>query len=108
MHAHWTQVTEPGWKILSVEGGGSGYLGSGNATATASGEGTYVTVVSPDGGDFSVVLERLHTSETGALNVTLSLRNLPSTKPLALWVTSGEVRKTPSLCTLFMRILKTE
>ena len=26
MHAHWTQVTEPGWKILGVGGGGSGYL----------------------------------------------------------------------------------
>eukprot|EP01047_Picozoa_sp_COSAG01_P131442 COSAG01_NODE_61174_length_290_cov_23.790576_1_plen_43_part_01 len=23
---HWTQVTEPGWKILGVGGGGSGYL----------------------------------------------------------------------------------
>lgn len=84
MHAHWTQVTEPGWKILGVEGGGSGYL-----DGSTSDGGTFVTVVSPDGEDFSVVLERLHTSATAAVNVTLMLSNLPA-KALSLWVTSSD------------------
>lgn len=84
MHAHWTQVTEPGWRILGVEGGGSGYVdGKGPAN------GTYVTIVSPDSSDFSVVIERLPCL-TGSLPVTLTLANLgaAATKPLSLWVTT--------------------
>ena len=81
MHAHWTQVTEPGWKILGVEGGGSGYLDGGSWQG-----GTYCTVVSPDSADFSVILERLHCKRAGA--VKLMLTHLPTAKPLVLWRTN--------------------
>lgn len=83
MHAHWTQVTEPGWKILGVGGGGSGYL-----DGTTWQSGTYCTVVSPDGEDYSVILERLHCRT--ARVVKLALLNLPHGKPLALWRTNGQ------------------
>ena len=43
MHAHWTQFTEIGWKMLTVESESSGFLPAGS--------GTYVTMVSPDGKD---------------------------------------------------------
>ena len=101
MHAHWTQVTEPGWKILGVEGGGSGYLDGGWQN------GTYVTVT--DGIDFSVILERLHcqrcarplarvfslgciahTDFCSAAVVRLELAHLPTTKPLSLWQTNAQ------------------
>ena len=84
MHAHWTQVTEPGWEILGVEGGGSGYIDGSSWQ-----NGTYCTIVSPDATDFSVVIERLP-SANGYLPVTLILSNLGAAadKPLSLWVTS--------------------
>jgi len=101
MHAHWTQVTEPGWKILGVEGGGSGYLDGGWQN------GMYVTVT--DGSDFSVILERLHcqrcarplarvfslgciahTDFCSPAVVRLELAHLPTTKPLSLWRTNAQ------------------
>jgi galactosylceramidase len=80
MHAHWTQVTEVGWTILGVATGGSGYFDGGWQN------GTFVSIVSPDKQDFSIVLERLHART--AVNVTLQLVNLP-TKPLVLWKTNA-------------------
>jgi len=47
--AHTTQFAEPGWKYLPVNSG-SGFLPEG---------GTYVTLVNPRTGDFSVVVETL-------------------------------------------------
>ena len=68
MHAHWTQFADPGWKIPGAGGGSSGYLDG------ARQNGTYVTVVSPDGEDLSVVMKRPHAR--AAVAVTLTLRNL--------------------------------
>ena len=78
MHAHWTQLVDPGWKIPGVGGGSSGYLDG------ARQNGTHVTVVSLDGEDLSVVMERLHA--WAAVAVTLTLRNLAKArlKPPAL------------------------
>ena len=81
MHAHWTQVTEPGWTILGIASGSSGYLDGTNWQS-----GTYVTCVSPDREDFSVVVECLHCKS--ARTVELTLENLPTTKPLRLWKTN--------------------
>jgi hypothetical protein len=50
--AHTTQFAAPGWRYLSVAGGGSGLL------APALGNGSYVTLVSPSGSDFALVIEK--------------------------------------------------
>lgn len=78
MHAHWTQFTEIGWKMLTVESEGSGFLPDGS--------GTYVTIVSPDGKDFSIVMERLANSTS--MRYQLHLEGLDTSKPLRLWKTS--------------------
>ena len=50
-HAHTGQFVELGWKYLAIGAqGGSGNLASG---------GDYVTLVSPDGKDFTTVVEKL-------------------------------------------------
>eukprot|EP00040_Diaphanoeca_grandis_P037435 m.243730 g.243730 ORF g.243730 m.243730 type:complete len:926 (-) comp33818_c0_seq1:380-3157(-) len=81
MHAHWTQMADIGWTILGVAGNGSGGL---------SGGGSYCTLVSPDGNDYSVVIERLQFTSATAQNITLVLTNLPTSKPLQLWKTNEE------------------
>ena len=48
--AHTSQFTEPGWQYLPAGGNGAGLLPGG---------GTYVTIVSPEVEDFSIVLETL-------------------------------------------------
>eukprot|EP00045_Choanoeca_perplexa_P015139 m.184168 g.184168 ORF g.184168 m.184168 type:complete len:838 (-) comp16901_c0_seq12:1061-3574(-) len=86
--AHTTQFTEPGWRLLQV-GHGAGFLPLG---------GTYVTYVSPNDQDFTIVLETmmLNTSEcirnnpskawdVQAQNVTFELKNLPATSSLTVW-----------------------
>ena len=50
--AHTTQFTQPGWRYLHVPGGGSGLL------PAALGNGSYVTLVSPSGADFTLVVEK--------------------------------------------------
>lgn len=81
MHAHWTQVTEPGWIILGTAGGGSGYLDGSDWQ-----NGTYTTCVSSDRAQFSVVMECLHCRS--ARTVELTLHNLPTRKSLWLWKTN--------------------
>ncbi|MFD1717598.1 discoidin domain-containing protein [Georgenia deserti] len=70
--AHTNQFAEPGWRYLDT---GSRRLDSG---------ATQVALVSPDGGDWSTVIETLDMSEP--TTVTLELANLPG-KPLSLWGT---------------------
>ena len=48
------QFVNVGWRLLTVAGGGSGVLELPGSNATV---GTYVTYVSPGGGDFTVVFE---------------------------------------------------
>jgi galactosylceramidase len=50
--AHTTQFAAPGWRYLLVSGGGSGLL------PAALGNGSYVTLVSPSGADFALVIEK--------------------------------------------------
>lgn len=51
--AHTTQFTAPGWRYLSVAGGGSGLL------PASAGNGSYVTLVPPDGtSGFTLVIEK--------------------------------------------------
>ena len=78
MHAHWTQFTEIGWRILTVESKGSGFLPDGS--------GTFVSMVSPDGRDFSIVMERL--ANASSMQYQLYFKNLEVSKPLSLWKTS--------------------
>jgi hypothetical protein len=81
MHAHWTQFTEIGWRMLTVESGSSGFLPGGS--------GTYVTVTSPDGSDFSIVMERL--ANATSMKYSIHLANLSGSKrALSLWKTSQE------------------
>lgn len=86
--AHYTQFSAPGWKILPV-GHGSGELAKG---------GYYVTLVSPDGQDFSIIIVKIsqdHASctrprlwnfdtspETARIILGDSLRKLIESKPL--------------------------
>ncbi len=79
MHAHWTQFTEIGWKMLTVESESSGFLPDGS--------GTYVTMVSPDGKDFSIVMERL--ANATSIRYKLHLENLDTSRPMSLWKTSA-------------------
>eukprot|EP00730_Choanoeca_flexa_P007258 TRINITY_DN12302_c0_g5_i1.p1 TRINITY_DN12302_c0_g5~~TRINITY_DN12302_c0_g5_i1.p1 ORF type:complete len:844 (+),score=126.15 TRINITY_DN12302_c0_g5_i1:279-2810(+) len=86
--AHTTQFTERGWKLL-VHGQGAGFLPKG---------GSYITYVSPDGRDFSIVIETmlLNASEcirnnptkawnVSPQNITFELVDLPTVSSLSVW-----------------------
>ena len=75
--AHVTQFAQPGWQILD---GASGYLG-GERT-----HGSYITLRSPDGADYSTVVET--TSASVPSSITLNTHGNLSQKPLHVWATN--------------------
>lgn len=81
--AHTTQFTAPGWRYLDS---GSGYLGGNRA------KGSYVTLQSPNGSDFSMIIETMDATAAEALTVNLS-EGL-STAPVHVW--SSDVQSTNS------------
>ncbi|WP_328334592.1 galactosylceramidase [Streptomyces sp. NBC_00455] len=76
--AHTTQFAQPGWKYLD---GASGYLGG----QTSDKAGSYVTLKSPDGHDWSSVVET--TRATGPQTVELAVSGGLSTRPVHVWST---------------------
>lgn len=93
--AHTTQFTQPGWLYSPVGGaGGAGHLAAG---------GSYVSLVSPDGADFTLVVEKMsrnHSScvrpglpnyvtepETAVFTLTGGLAAKFAGKTLQLWFT---------------------
>jgi hypothetical protein len=72
--AHTTQFTEPGWTVFA---GASGDLGD------TPEQGSYVTYLSPDGADLTVVIETAAASEVR--NVTFALGAGLPTAPLRVW-----------------------
>lgn len=103
MYAHWTQVAQPGWRLLLPgEGGGSGEFADGTS---------YVTIVPPsnidgpaprnaphirergtgDGNisDYSIIINRMHIPSDALIHLTLA-DGLPLAKPLHLWATCSE------------------
>lgn len=87
-NAHTCQFTEVGWQYLPVSSGGSGMLSMG---------GSFVTLVEPGGGNFTLVLEKLEgrclrcagqTTSTETVSVKLS-DSLAAVAPrLQLWITN--------------------
>jgi hypothetical protein len=82
MLAHWCQFTQVGWKLLAVDTGGSGELAGG---------GRYVTLVSPNQSDVSIVVDYL-TSTSTSLPIDVSFSHLPSGVKLAVWRTDGDAQ----------------
>eukprot|EP00039_Didymoeca_costata_P021228 m.343840 g.343840 ORF g.343840 m.343840 type:complete len:935 (-) comp23434_c0_seq1:140-2944(-) len=82
MHAHWTQFTEIGWKILNTNTGSSGYFPDGSSS--------YVTIVSPDMKDYTIVICHLH-GEKSDFNVNINVANLPN-KTVAVWRTMEDAQ----------------
>lgn len=78
--AHTTQFAAPGWRYL--EGGGNGYLVSDGVT-----NGSYVTLLSTNRSDYSVVIET--GSATAPQNVIFHLVNGLSTTTVHVWKTSA-------------------
>jgi hypothetical protein len=68
MSAHWTQFVTPGWRFLSVPGGGSGFL---HPAGSSSISGTYVTLVPPtDLSGLTIIVETLQNNDCIARNYT--------------------------------------
>lgn len=72
-----TQFAQPGWQFLD---GASGYLGK-NRT-----NGSYITLRSPDGADYSSIVET--TSINAPSMVTFSVSDSLSKKPVHVWATN--------------------
>ncbi|MFI1092595.1 galactosylceramidase [Streptomyces sp. NPDC020917] len=77
--AHTTQFVQPGWQYLD---GASGYL----AGQTSDKVGSYVSLKSPDGKDWSSVVET--TRATGPQTVTLNVSGGLSTHAVHVWSTN--------------------
>ncbi|MGW1007806.1 LamG-like jellyroll fold domain-containing protein [Streptomyces sp. NPDC002520] len=77
--AHTTQFAQPGWQYLD---GASGYLGG----QTSDKVGSYVTLKSPDGKDWSSVVET--TRATGPQTVDLTVSGGLSTRSVHVWSTN--------------------
>lgn len=77
--AHTTQFAQPGWQYLD---GASGYLGG----QTSDQVGSYVTLKSPGGKDWSSVVET--TRATGPQTVKLTVSGGLSTRPVHVWSTN--------------------
>ncbi|MFE7392222.1 galactosylceramidase [Streptomyces sp. NPDC057582] len=77
--AHTTQFAQPGWQYLD---GASGYL----AGRTSDEVGSYVTLKSPDGHDWSSVVET--TRATGPQTVHLTVSGSLSTGAVHVWSTN--------------------
>jgi hypothetical protein len=73
--AHTTQFVQPGWRYVDS---GCGYLPT----------GSYVTLVSPDKKDYSIIIETMDTTLTDKVTFQLS-EDFPS-KPLCLWKSTVE------------------
>jgi O-glycosyl hydrolase len=72
-----TQFTAPGWTFIDSA---SGYLGGNRAN------GSYVSLKSPDGSDYSTILET--TTATASQTVTFSVRGGLSTGAVHVWSTN--------------------
>lgn len=72
-YAHWGQFTEAGWRF--VDGGACGDLAGG---------GTFVTLASPDGADFSVIVETKDATAPQRLRLVVG-NGLPADRPLCVW-----------------------
>ena len=94
--AHTAQFTAPGWQYLDSA---SGYLG-GNR-----GNGSYVSLKSPNNSDYSTIIETMDASSAQTLNLTVTgglstgqvhvwSTNLNSTNPSSFFVHSSDI--TPS------------
>ncbi|MFJ3590862.1 ricin-type beta-trefoil lectin domain protein [Streptomyces sp. NPDC090231] len=83
-----TQFTEPGWKFIDSA---SGYLGGDENN------GTYVTVKSDTGSDYSTILET--TTSTGSQTANLTVRGGLSTGTVHVWATDVN---SPSDATSFV------
>ncbi|WP_329372652.1 galactosylceramidase [Streptomyces sp. NBC_00669] len=77
--AHTTQFAQPGWQYLD---GASGYLGGRSSDDV----GSYVTLKSPGGKDWSSVVET--TRATGPQTVKLTVSGGLSTRPVHVWSTN--------------------
>jgi hypothetical protein len=75
--AHVTQFTQPGWQFLNSA---SGYLDGDRAN------GSYITLKSPDGGEYSSIVETAAAKEPSLL--TFSVGGNPATKPVQVWATN--------------------
>jgi hypothetical protein len=71
-----TQFAQPGWKFID---NGSGYLGGSESN------GSYVTLKSPNGKDYSTVLET--TTATGAQTANFTVKGGLSTGAVHVWAT---------------------
>jgi O-glycosyl hydrolase len=78
--AHTTQFTEPGWQYLDEA---SGYFDASSPT-----QGSFVTLKSPSGGDWSTVIENIGTSEPR--DVTLSVSDDLRSGDLHVWQTTAD------------------
>ncbi|HEX5401295.1 MAG TPA: ricin-type beta-trefoil lectin domain protein [Pseudonocardiaceae bacterium] len=83
-----TQFTAPGWTFVNSA---SGYLGGSRAN------GSYVSLKSPDGSDYSTILET--TTATAAQTVNLTVRGGLSTGVVHVWSTNVD---NPSAATNFV------
>jgi hypothetical protein len=74
--AHTTQFAKPGWQYLDAA---SGYLGGARAN------GSYVTLKSPDGADYSTIVETADATAPQTANFTVA--GGLSTGPVHVWAT---------------------
>jgi hypothetical protein len=75
--AHTTQFTQPGWHYLDRA---SGYLGNN------SGNGSYVTIKSPNSSDYSVIIETVDAN--ASQTVSFQISNGLSTGTVYVWATN--------------------
>jgi hypothetical protein len=75
--AHTTQFTQPGWHYID---GACGYLGGSDSN------GSYVTLKSTNGSDYSVIIETVDASASQTASFTIS--NGLSTGPVHVWATN--------------------
>lgn len=96
LSAHWGQFVQPGWKFLTVPGGGSGFLYAAGETSNPA--GTYVTLVPPTGPQdgVTIIIETLMNNDCvtrnySNFNLTFTLSgNLPGPGTvLHMWVTTS-------------------
>jgi hypothetical protein len=81
--AHTTQFTAPGWKYIDPA---SGFLG-GNRN-----NGSYVTLKSPNGRDYSTIVETIDATDTNTVSVRVT--GGLSTGPVHVWTTNVNSNNT--------------
>jgi hypothetical protein len=87
--AHTTQFTQPGWQYID---GASGYLGGSDSN------GSYVTLKSTNGSDYSVIIETV--DATVSQTVSFQISNGLSTGAVSVWSTN---LKSASSSTYFVK-----